>query len=386
MSPLGKLTFALIGAGIFGVDGLLIGLFLGHIFVDKTYIIRKIEHQISHWDDLIRIKLPYKYYRYYNRADGNIWGKLWGAVLGFLLYGFSGFVLLVAVGHVVFDMPNDLRIRKMKKRTDHFFDNNWVKILGATIGFVLKSPILILVGLILGFVADYQRLEGAKLIPFETLRGYWQKINPLKLWRNAQVGEHRKYLEIMATLAAFVVEVDGKRAAKEEKMFCHLFAVKENQKSAVMEIFADKNKRKIGVEKCIKELEKLTRNSEDLKEMSLENLFKLAAADQKIGKKEKALLQQIASGIYLDSKVFAKLEKQFAPKPIDKKLAQYYEVLGVEQDAELSEIKARWKKLILLYHPDKLGKASKKEQEKANLRMSEINFAYQEIVKAKTKK
>ena len=61
MSPLGKLTLALIGFKLFGLDGLLVGLFLGHMFIDKTYIIRNIEKQINSLDDIIRIKLPYKY-------------------------------------------------------------------------------------------------------------------------------------------------------------------------------------------------------------------------------------------------------------------------------------------------------------------------------------
>ena len=66
MSPLGKLTLALIGLRFFGLNGLLIGLFLGHMLIDKTYIIRKIERMINRADDAIRVKLPYKYYRYYN--------------------------------------------------------------------------------------------------------------------------------------------------------------------------------------------------------------------------------------------------------------------------------------------------------------------------------
>ena len=386
MSPLGKLTFGLIGLKLFGADGMLLGIFLGHMLVDKTYIIRFIERQISYWDDVIRIKLPYKYYRYYNRLDGNIWGKLWGALLGAILYGFWGSALLFVAGHFVFDMPQDLKIRKVKKTVDHFFDNNWIKLLGAIIGFVLRSPILIFVGLILGFIADYRRLEGAKLIPFDMLRGYWQKINPLKLWRNAEIGEHRKYLEVMAMLAAIIVETDGKKNEKERKMFCHLFAVKENQISKVADIFENKSKRKFDLNKCIDVLEELTRENEDLKEISLENLFKIAAADEKIGEKEMAILQNIADGIFLNDKIFAKLRKLFEPKPIDKKLAKHFEVLGLAQDASLAEIKAKWKKLIVLYHPDKMGKASKKDIKAATQKMAEINLAYQEIVKAKSKK
>ena len=238
----------------------------------------------------------------------------------------------------------------------------------------------------MGFIADYRRLEGAKLMPFNVLRGYWQKINPLKLWRDAQVGEHRRYLEVMSALAALVVEADGKVTAKERKVFCQVFAVKQEQKSWVFEIFDNKHKHRFSVEKYADMLEQLTRNNESLKEVSIENLFKIAVADENISKQALELLQRIAKIIDLDVKIFNKLKKQFVPKPVDKKLSRYYDVLGVSHDANLAEIKAQWKKLIMIYHPDKLTEASKEEIKLANEKMSEINLAYQEIIKAKSKK
>ena len=370
MSPLGKLTLALIGVRFFGLNGLLIGLFFGHMLVDKTFIIRKIERMLNHADDVIRLKLPYKYYRYYNRLDGNIWGKIWGAVLGALLFGLPGFILLFIVGQIVFDMPQNMDIRRVKKDTDHFFDNHWGAIFGLILGIV-KSPLIVCVGVVVGFVADYQRLEGAKLIPFKALSGYWQKINPLKLWRNAIGGEHRRYLETMAALSALLAEADGKVSPK--------------QKSLVADIFNTPRRHLRSVEVYAGRLEELTRFNDDLKESSLENLFKIAAANVKVSSKQLKMLEQVAQIINLDEDVFAKLKKIFMPRPIGKKLAHCYEVLGLPQDADMAEIKAKWKKLIVIYHPDKLANASAEEKDKATAKMAEINLAYQEIVKAKGK-
>ncbi len=386
MSPLGKLTFALIGLRFWGADGLFCGLFLGHMLIDKTYVIRRIEQQINRADDYIRVKLPYKYYRFYNQMDGNVWGKLWGLVLGLVLFGFLGMILLPIAGHFIFDMPNNADIRRAKKKTDHFFDNNWGKILGLLVGFVLNSPILMIIGLVLGFIADYQRLEGAKLIPFDALRGYWQKINPLKLWRHAQGGEHRQYLEVMAALAALTAEADGKISAKEKQAFKQIFAVKDDSTSPVSAIFNNKKKHQAGLEKYADILEELTRDNDDLKESSLENLFKIAAAEETIQKAQADILKHVADVINLDEKVFARLTEQFTPKPIDKKLAAAYDLLGVSHDANLKEIKAKWKSLIMIYHPDNLGEASEKEIKLADKKMTEINLAYQKIVKAKGKK
>ncbi len=386
MSPLGKLTLALLGLRLFGADGFFSGLFLGHILIDKTFIIRKIENEINRLDDIIRVRLPYKYYRYYNRLDGNVWGKLWGAVLGALLFGFWGFVLLLVVGQVVFDMPKNADIRRAKKNTDHFFDNNWGKILGFIIGFILQSTILIFVGLVLGALADYQRLEGAKLLPFECLNRYFQKINPLKLWRHAQGGEHKKYLEIMAALAAKVVKANAKISAREKAAFRQVFAVKEDRDSLVKDVFETPKRHAASVEKYAIVLEELTRGNESLKEVSLENLFKIAAADASIGREQMRILKQVAQIINLDGRIFAELKLRFKPKPVNDKLRQCCDVLGVDIDAPLSEIKARWKKMIVIYHPDKMGEASEEELKVATARMAEINLAYQEIVKIKGKK
>ena len=217
------------------------------------------------------------------------------------------------------------------------------------------------------------------------MSGYWQKINPLKLWRNAIGGEHRRYLETMAALSALLAEADGKVSQKEKETFAKVFAVKPKQKSLVADIFNTPRRHLRSVEVYAGRLEELTRFNDDLKESSLENLFKIAAANVKISSKQLKMLEQVAQIINLDEDVFAKLKKIFMPRPIGKKLAHCYEVLGLPQDADMAEIKAKWKKLIVIYHPDKLANASAEEIDKATAKMAEINLAYQEIVKAKGK-
>ena len=64
-------------------------------------------------------------------------------------------------------------------------------------------------------------------------------------------------------------------------------------------------------------------------------------------------------------------------------IQDYYDELGVLYNASDAEIKAKWKKLIVIYHPDKLADASPAEKEKATAKMADINLAYQEIVKVK---
>lgn len=54
----------------------------------------------------------------------------------------------------------------------------------------------------------------------------------------------------------------------------------------------------------------------------------------------------------------------------------YYQILGVNRDADAKEIKKQYRKLALKYHPDKFTNKSKSEQADAAKKMSEINEAY----------
>lgn len=60
-----------------------------------------------------------------------------------------------------------------------------------------------------------------------------------------------------------------------------------------------------------------------------------------------------------------------------------HEVLGVDEDAPLEEIQARYRKLAVEYHPDKLASSATELQKIAGDRLREINAAYAELVKAR---
>jgi len=57
-----------------------------------------------------------------------------------------------------------------------------------------------------------------------------------------------------------------------------------------------------------------------------------------------------------------------------------YEVLGVDKDASVDEIKNAYRKLANKYHPDKVNYLGDEFKELANKRFKEIQEAYQELV------
>ena len=386
MSPLGKFTLALLGLRFFGAEGFFIGLFLGHMLIDRTLVITALEKRLSLLDDNIRLMLPYKIYRYYNRIDGNFWGKIWGMLFGSLLYGVNGFILFFIVGHFVFDTPNSRHARKFRKELDFFFDNNWGKIGGAVLGFVSHSRILLFSGIIAGFFIDYYRMENANLFPFARIRQFWYKVNPLKLWRHSQEARHVAFIQAMAGLAAKVAKADGQVTEEEVRAFKKAFAVKQEENSKVAKVFNKAKTSSEGIEKYTQQLNWLTQDNLPLKENVVDNLFKIAVADSGGAAAEALdLLRRIARQIDLPEGNFEVIQDIYTPKSKNATMQSFYDVLGVFCNASDCEIKRRWKELIVKYHPDRLQArgASAEEIESMTLKMAEINNAYQAIMKSR---
>lgn len=68
------------------------------------------------------------------------------------------------------------------------------------------------------------------------------------------------------------------------------------------------------------------------------------------------------------------------PPPVLSKRRKYAEILGVNENATVAEIKKRYRQLVKLYHPDKYARESKEQQEQAHQRFLEIQKAYEYLV------
>lgn len=379
MTPIGKLTLAIIGLRLFGANGFLWGMLLGHIIIDRSLVKKIIKKRLNELDDSIRLMLPYKLYCIYNRIHDNGLGKIWGALLGGLTYGWTGVLVFCVFGHYLFDNQSSHFGKDIRYSFEDFWNRNLGKLAGGIVGFSLQQHFLIFVGIIIGFIIDEYRIEGGLRNRFKTK--FWSKINVIKLALRSNTAKDVSFIQSMAGLSAKIAKADGVVSENEIQVFKKIFCSDRNPKIA--RIFNEAKQSVTGYEYYAKQLKILSINNLDMKESIIENLFKIGIADGYIEQEEQEIFDDIANIIEIPLGNYTIIKNRFIEKPKDELLQNYYDILGVFYNASNKDIKKRWIELINTYHPDKIQAmgASAEEIAKATEKMATINSAYEHIMK-----
>ena len=105
-------------------------------------------------------------------------------------------------------------------------------------------------------------------------------------------------------------------------------------------------------------------------------LFGLSKADNEIHENEINIIKNIANLIGLNKADFQSIKAMFIEDT-----ASAYKILGLDSNAEVSEIKVAYRKMATKYHPDKVSHLGEEFSKVAEEKFKAINDAYQKIKK-----
>lgn len=383
MTLLGKLTFSILGFRFFGISGFFWGLCLGHLFFDRTIILKYISNKLDELDDDLRLLLPYRYYSIYDTFLSPMFGKLWGIILGSITYGWIGFAMGAIIGHFAFDTDND-KIEKIESEIDKTVRENIFMLLGFTIGYTFQNKIITITGILLGLIIDLKRSETGlvSMLKLGSFTNFWPRINVLKLSLNSPEARKSALVNSTAGLCAKLAKSEGDVNESEVKVFKKLFNITSNS-DIPMSIFNNAKTNAKNYEEYAKQLKYIVGDDIELKEDIIENLFEIAAADGNIVMAELDMLKDVAKIIEFPDGNFEVVRKRYEVVNNCTDYKDYYKVLGLTCSVGDKEIREVWRKLTSSYHPDKIiaNGGSAQDVKESTERMAEINEAYQQIMK-----
>jgi len=113
-------------------------------------------------------------------------------------------------------------------------------------------------------------------------------------------------------------------------------------------------------------------------------LFQIAVSDDDINKAEDDFIKKVASHLGVDKSDLESIRSQFV-KPKSKKYSskaqEYLDILGLDENATIKDIKSAYRTKAKKYHPDKLAGMSDGIIKMAKEKFQKIQEAYEYLIK-----
>jgi DnaJ like chaperone protein len=241
------------------------------------------------------------------------------------------------------------------------------KIMGGGVGFMLGGPLGALIGATLGhaLVDEKVRIERAERGP---LSGREQR--------------QAVFFTAVFAMLGKIAKADG-RVCEREIAAVHSFMREQLRLDPAAQQFAiaifneakDSNE---PFEVYAQQFGQVFADNAPLRTMFYQVLFSVAMVDGVLHPAEEALLRSAPVHLGLHADIFDTVRRQFGHD-----LSHHYAVLGLENGADLSEVKRAYRKLAAEYHPDKVVSRGLPEDftRFAEQKFKEINESYAAITK-----
>ena len=237
----------------------------------------------------------------------------------------------------------------------------WRTIIGGAAGFAIGGPLGAILGGVAGHVLDKKSSSKQK---------------------SSHQTDQMAFTVAIIVLGAKMAKADGTVSIEEIKAFREVFHVPERDMKAVGQIFDEAKKDSSGFEPYANQISDLFKNRKNVLEDLLDGLFHIAKADNILHQSELEYLRQVSIIFGFTDFEFKSIKERHSSPEI----SDPYKILGLESNANFSQVKNKYKQLIKEYHPDKLiAQGVPKELiDVANKKLSVINDAYDRIEKKQT--
>jgi DnaJ like chaperone protein len=240
---------------------------------------------------------------------------------------------------------------------------NFVKWLGAGLGFTFGGPI----GSVLGYVVG-SFIDGFTTEDVEQARTYRTSGS------NSQSGDFEISLLL---LSAVVIKADGKIDQRElsyvRNHFKNMYG--EERASHAFKLFNGfiKNNNISTRQVCLQIRQNMTHAS---RLQLLHFLFGIAKADGLVSEIEVQSIKTIAGYLYISQQDFESIKAMFYDSSDSS-----YKILEIEKTASNDEVKKAYRKMVKKYHPDKLQHLGEEHVKGAEEKFKQVQKAYEHIQK-----
>jgi len=238
---------------------------------------------------------------------------------------------------------------------------NFVKWLGAGLGFAVGGPI----GSILGYVVG-NFISGFTTGDVERAKTYSASS------RNTQSGDFEISLLL---LSAVVIKADGKIDQRELSYVRNHFKSMygEERASHAFKLFNGfiKNNNVSTRQVCMQIRQNMTHAS---RLQLIHFLFGIAKADGAVIEAEVNAIKTIAGYLYINQQDFESIKAMFYDSS-----ESAYKILNIEKSATNDEVKKAYRKMVKKFHPDKLQHLGEEHVKGAEEKFKQVQKAYEQI-------
>lgn len=240
---------------------------------------------------------------------------------------------------------------------------NFVKWLGAGLGFTLGGPI----GSILGFAVG-SFIDGFSKEDLELAKTYGRASS------NAQSGDFEVSLLLLSSV---VIKADGNVNEREllfvREHFKRMYGEERaNNAFKLFKVFI-KNNEISTPQICTQIRQNLTHAS---RLQLIHFLFGIANADGAVHEAEVNIIKTIAGYLYVNPHDFESIKAMFYSSS-----DSAYRILEIEKTASNDEVKLAYRKMAKKYHPDKLQHLGAEHIKGAEEKFKQVSISYEQIQK-----